>query len=100
LASAGGSRPFNSKALRRAGLIGVPDPVVLDIAAEAGRILVAHDRKTMPGHFIRFRQKRSSPGLIIVAQNIDIGAAIDDFLLIWVATEADEWAVKLGFVPV
>ena len=83
-----------------AGIIGVPDPLVLDMAAEVGRILVSHDRKTMPGHFTRFLQKRSSPGLIIVAQNVDIGAAIDDLLLIWVATEAAEWSGKLGFVPV
>lgn len=30
------------------GVVGVPDPVVLRIAAESGRILVSHDRKTMP----------------------------------------------------
>ena len=64
------------------GIIGVPDPVVLDIAREAGRILVSHDRKTMPGHFVRFREKYLSPGLIIVAQDIDIGVAIDNLLLI------------------
>jgi hypothetical protein len=57
------------------GVIGVPDLDVLRIAAQAGRILVSHDRKTMPGHFMRFRETESSPGLIIVSQDLDIGAA-------------------------
>jgi hypothetical protein len=82
------------------GVIGVSDPEVLRIAAESGRILVSHDRKTMPGHFGQFRETRSSPGLIIVSQDLDIGAAIEDLLLVWVATEAEEWEEHLGFVPV
>lgn len=30
------------------------------------------------GHFVRFRKTRSSPGLIIVSQDLDIGDAIED----------------------
>lgn len=67
------------------GVVGVPDPVVLRIGAESGRILISHDRKTMPGQFMRFQEQHSSPGLIIVAQDIDIDAAIEDLLLIWVS---------------
>lgn len=51
------------------GVVGVPDPDVLRIAADSGRILVSHDRNTMPDHFGRFRQTRSSPGLIIISQD-------------------------------
>ena len=54
----------------------------------------------MPAHFARFREERSSPGLIIVSQNLDIGAAVDDLLLIWTATDAGEWVDHIGFVPV
>jgi hypothetical protein len=82
------------------GVVGIPDPDVLAIAAGAGRILVSHDRKTMPGHFTRFCGARSSPGLIIVSQALDIGAAIEELLLIWVATDAEEWLERVGFVPV
>lgn len=82
------------------GVVGVPDPEVLTTAAESGRILVSHDRKTMPGYFKRFRETRSSPGIIIVAQNLDIGAAIEDLLLIWAATDAEEWAERIGFIPI
>lgn len=82
------------------GVVGVPDPEVLRIAAESLRILVSHDRRTMPSHFTQFRETRSSPGLIIVSQDLDIGSAIEDMLLIWAATEADDWRDRIGFVPV
>jgi hypothetical protein len=54
----------------------------------------------MPSYFTRFRKTRSSPGIIIVSQNLDIGAAIEDLLLIWTATDAEEWAERIGFVPI
>jgi hypothetical protein len=73
---------------------------VLTIAAESSRILLSHDRKTMPGYFTRLRETRSSPGIIIVSQDLNIGAAIEDLLLIWTATDAGEWAGRIGFVPV
>ena len=82
------------------GVIGLPDPEVLRSAAESARILLSHDRKTMPGHFARFRERRSSPGVIIVSQDLDIGPAIEDLLLIWAATDAVEWAEQIGFVPI
>lgn len=37
-----------------AGLAGLEDSEVLQIAADAGRILVSQDRRTMPVHFKRF----------------------------------------------
>lgn len=82
------------------GVVGVLDPEMLIIASESGRILISHDRKTMPSYFIRIRETRSSPGLIIVAQNLDIGAAIEDLVLIWAAADAEEWAERIGFVPI
>jgi hypothetical protein len=81
-------------------VVGVPDPEVLAIAAGSARILLSHDRKTMPSQFARFRETRSSPGVVIVSQNLDIGAAIEDLLLIWAATDAGEWVERIGFVPI
>lgn len=82
-----------------AGVIGLPDPEVLRRVADLGRVLISHDRKTMPAHFAQFLASRSSPGLIIVPQSLDIGLAIDDLLLIWAATDGEEWRDKLGFLP-
>ena len=55
-----------------AGLRGLSDPGVLAIAAQKGRILVSHDRETMPSHFSR---------------------------LIWACSEADEWIGRAGYLP-
>jgi len=77
--------------------IGRPDPEVLAIAARENRILISHDRGTMPAHFTRFRATKSSPGLIIVSQEIDMGTAIEDLLLIWAASTHEEWRDKIGF---
>ena len=71
----------NFEDARAGGVIGVPDPDVLHLAAGLGRILISHDRKTMPAHFARFLDSRSSPGLIIVPQDLDIDLAIEDLLI-------------------
>jgi len=81
------------------GVLGLRDAEVLHRAAGFGRILISHDHKTMPAHFARFLQSHSSPGLLIVPQNLDIGAVIEDLLIIWAASEADEWRDKVGYLP-
>jgi hypothetical protein len=53
----------------------------------------------MPVHFSRFRETRSSAGIILVSQDLDIGAAIDNLLLIWTTTVSQEWLNHLGFIP-
>jgi hypothetical protein len=81
------------------GLIGLPDLEVLKLAAESGRILVTHDRKTMPEHWASSLVTHSSSGVVVVAQDLDIGAAIEYLLLIWAASEAEEWHNTIVFVP-
>jgi predicted nuclease of predicted toxin-antitoxin system len=67
-------------------LANLPDPDVLALAAQDGRILVTHDRRTMPTHFGRFIENNKSPGLIVVSQKTEILSAIDDLILIWAAS--------------
>ena len=51
------------------GLIGLGDPEVLEISARQNRILITHDRRTMPGHFRdRLGVGKESPGVFIVSQ--------------------------------
>ena len=82
-----------------AGLHGLKDPDVLAIAADDGRILITHDRKTMPKHFAAFIQTATSPGLIIVSQKSDLLPVIEELILIWFASEADEWVNSISTVP-
>lgn len=82
-----------------AGLRGLTDEQVLELAAQDNRVLVSHDQKTMPNHFARFVATRSSPGLLIIPQRLPTSAAIEGILLIWTATTADEWLNQVSFIP-
>jgi Domain of unknown function (DUF5615) len=82
-----------------AGLRGMNDTQALAAAAREGRVLVSHDRKTMPAHFAEFIRTRRSPGLLIVSQKADLLAAIESLLLVWAASEAEEWTNRIYTVP-
>ena len=56
-----------------AGLRELPDLEVLSRAAQDNRILVPHDRRTMPTHFAAFIAKNQSPGVFIIGQNVSVG---------------------------
>ncbi|MGO9256867.1 MAG: DUF5615 family PIN-like protein [Bryobacteraceae bacterium] len=83
-----------------ANLHRVPDPQVLALAAQEDRILVTHDFRTMPRHFGDFLQSRgSSPGVLLVPQYLPIGEAIEELLLIWGASEPEEWRNRIVRIP-
>ena len=82
-----------------AGLTGLNDPAVLAVAAREGRVLVTHDRKTMPRHFFEFISTETSAGVLIIPQSLSVAAAVDDLLLIWYATEAQEWINQIRSLP-
>ena len=84
---------------KAAKLNGLPDPEVLAIAARENRILVSHDRETMPDHFSRFIEGSTSAGLLIVSQKLDLGGSIEQILLVWSASEAEEWINRIGYLP-
>lgn len=82
-----------------AGLRSLSDSEVLTLAAREGRILVSHDRKTMPWAFAEFIRANASPGVLIVSQKTDLLSAIEGVLLVWSASEAAEWTNQLGTIP-
>jgi hypothetical protein len=82
-----------------ASLVGVEDPEVLTLATQAGRVLVTHDRKTMPKYFAEFIGHTSSSGVIVIPQKLPIRAAVEDLLLIWTASEAEEWVNRMQVLP-
>lgn len=59
-----------------ANLRELPDPQVLALAAQENRMLVTHDRRTMPRHFAGFIINEMSPGVLIIAQTVGVGVAI------------------------
>ena len=75
------------------------DPQVLKLGAARGRIIVIHYVRTMPDHFSDFVADQPCPGLILVPKKMAIGAAIEDLLLIWQVSEADEWINQMRRLP-
>ena len=83
-----------------AGLRRLKDLEVLALAAEQQRVLVSHDVGTMPAHFRTYRNAgKRSAGLFLVAQTLDVGTAIEELLLIWLASDASEWENRLVWLP-
>ncbi|MEK7833845.1 MAG: DUF5615 family PIN-like protein [Acidobacteriota bacterium] len=79
--------------------LGVPDDQVLAIATKEGRIVVSHDKKTMPTHFADFIASQSSPGLFIVSRKLTIAQTADWLILYWAATKADEHFNLITYIP-
>jgi hypothetical protein len=82
-----------------AQLEGIKDPDVLAIAARDGRVLVTHDRKTMPTEFGKFISAQASSGVLILSQSRPISEAIDAIILIWEASTAEEWVNQIMTFP-
>ena len=82
-----------------AGLEGIKDPEVLTIAARDGRVLVTHDRKTMPTEFGQFIISQTSSGVLILSQNLPISEAINAIILVWEASTAEEWLNQIMTFP-
>jgi hypothetical protein len=59
-----------------ADLGGLDDFQVLTLAAREGRILLTHDRRTMPRHFAEFISKQSCPGVLVVSRKTAIQSAV------------------------
>jgi hypothetical protein len=54
----------------------------------------------MPAHFREFRNAgKHSAGVFLVPQRLDAGTAIEELLLIWLASEASEWENRLEWLP-
>jgi len=84
-----------------AGVIpdGTPDPDVLRIAAEVGRVLVSRDVGTMPGHFAEFIRHQESPGLLIIHSRRPIGSVIEALLLVWMTWTEEELRNRARWLP-
>ena len=82
-----------------AGLAGIDDWGVLILAASNGRLLVSHDVSTMPETFSRFIQEHTTPGVILISQELSYRQAIEGLLRVWASTESEDWQNVLSFLP-
>ena len=84
-----------------AGVIpdGTPDATVLQVAANAGRVLVTGDVRTMRVHLESFVMRRDSPGVLLIPSSRSIGAAIEGLLIVWLTWTPDELRNQARWLP-
>jgi hypothetical protein len=76
----------------QAGLSGASDADLLAWAASEGRLLVTHDKKTMPDHAAeRLADGQHIGGVLIVPRRLRIIEVIDDLEIIVECSEAADW---------
>ncbi len=82
------------------GLLGVEDPDVLAWAAENNRIILTHDRTTMPDFaYARVSAGEPMPGVFVVNDRMPTRQAIDEILLTNQASEQTEWSGLVLYFP-
>ena len=81
-------------------LSGTPDPIVLDRAAQDGRVLLTHDVSTMMAHaYARGTSSLPMPGVFAVSQLAPISQVIEDLVLLAQCSLPGEWEGQVRYVP-
>lgn len=82
------------------GLAGTGDPDVLHWAAENDRIVLTHDRATMPDFADeRVAAGKRMSGVFVLNDRLPVGRAIDEVLLLVECSEQGEWSGRTVYLP-
>jgi predicted nuclease of predicted toxin-antitoxin system len=86
--------------VRDVGLAAAPDPAILEWAATQGRVLLTHDRRTIPPFaYSRLAAGQPMPGVFLVRDDMAVGQAIDEILLAVQCLSADECKDIVKYFP-
>ena len=85
---------------QKVGISGVNDPALLAWAAEQQRIVLTHDRQTLPKHaYERVRAGLRMPGVIVVSDTLPVGVAINLVTLYIECGRAEDFENQVVFLP-
>jgi predicted nuclease of predicted toxin-antitoxin system len=74
------------------GLRELDDPAILNWAADNERILLTHDRATMPDFaYDRLSKGQQMSGVFLINDRMPIRQAIDELLLLNTCSQQEEW---------
>ncbi len=81
--------------------LAIPDPSILLYLADHQRLFVTDNRSTMPAHLTEHYVRGGQPhgGILWVRPHTTVGQLAAALHLIWVASEAEEWYDRTGWVP-
>ncbi len=82
------------------GMAKATDAQLLIRAAQEVRIVVTHDRKTMPGHAADLMNRgKDIAGLFVVPRRMSLHQVIEDLELMITCSENDEWVNIIRYLP-
>jgi hypothetical protein len=82
------------------GLAGADDPTVLEWAAREGRVLLTHDASTITKYaYARVAAGKTMPGVFELVRSMSAGSAIDEVLILALASEEGEWEGQVRYLP-
>jgi len=82
------------------GLAETEDPTVLAWAAEAGRVPLTHDVRTIPSYAgQRVAAHQPMPGVFEVSHTMPLGQAIEEILVLAECSEEGDWEGQVIFLP-
>lgn len=82
------------------GLEQTADSEILEWAAAQGRILLTHDRRTVPRFaFERVAEGRRMPGVFVFDDRMPIGQAVDELLIAAQCSDKGEWNDLVTYFP-
>jgi hypothetical protein len=86
--------------VRDIGMSAQSDDEILEYAEREKFLVVSHDVNTMPASaYARLSTGRTFPGLFMAQQTTPISSIIDSLVLIWAASDHDEWKDQVVFLP-
>lgn len=86
--------------IQEVGLEGVDDPTILEWAVANNRVLLTHDRATMPDFaYARVAAGLPMAGVFVIHDRMSIRQAIEELLLIESCSEQEEWAGLVIYLP-
>ena len=84
----------------QAGLSNVSDPNLIAWAAEEERIIITHDRRTMPYHAAnRLARAEKVAGIIVVSRQLPVSQVINDLEIIVSCSDMIEWENVIKHLP-
>jgi hypothetical protein len=82
------------------GLTGMADELVLEWAAEQGRVLLTHYVSTITAHAYRRVMKGDRmPGVFEISRRIPIRSAVEDIVLLTECSSPGEWEGQVRYLP-
>jgi len=80
--------------------LGTADAIILLWAEREGRILVSHDRNTLPGHLSdHLRTGRHSPGIFLIRRHTTVTQLMTFLIDAAYASDPVDWQDRIAFMP-